>query len=344
MRTKFAWAFLLTLVLIAWAHKQTIASEHEDWLIADFDSQAKTNNAGGGFFTSSKRAVDSISMSFAEGDALNNPAGHSMRINYSIADTDDPFAFFAVDSAPTTMVLSDEKPKFINFFIKAPKGSPYHFRAVVFGKNEFGRLTFVERKNIGGTGSDTWTVFSVPLKRGPYATSGEAFSCKIELQILFDYIGIRKNALAGTFFIDQITLSDRNLEKEAAEVRKQADEARKAEKLEKHRKADQEKKKTKQIASLTEEAENAQRDAEKAQRKAEKAQRKADGTQQDAEMSRKQAAKWFVSEEVKRKAEIFSKKAEEAKLKAEEAQQEAEKAKQYADMMAKRVAAFKAEQ
>ena len=194
-------ALLITLPLWAQMPAENVPVEKETGgkglVIADFDSGDKPNNIGGDFGSWDKDPADETQfsqMAFEGDDALGNPSGYSIRLDY---DVDSP------------------NPAYNGFWMKlnGEDGTPYSALSFyIKGDPEkgFTKRVKVELKDMSNqpapyivTGiTDQWQKVTVPFDKFRKITDWSALN---EFVVVFD--DINSNPKTGTVYIDHITFA-----------------------------------------------------------------------------------------------------------------------------------------
>ena len=166
-------------------------------VIADFDTGDKPSNIGGDFGAWDKDPNDETQgtkMSFESDDALGDPAGYSMRLDY---DVDSP------------------NPAYNGFWMKLNGQDATAYNTVSFylkgdAAKGFSKRVKVELKDMSNKPSpyivtgvtDQWQKFSIPFEKFRRVTDWAAMN---EFVVVFD--DINSNPKSGTIFLDQVTFS-----------------------------------------------------------------------------------------------------------------------------------------
>ncbi len=162
--------------------------------IADFNSGDKPNNIGGDFGSWDKDPNDETQgcqMAFEGDDALGDPAGYSIRLDY---DVDSP------------------NPAYNGFWMKLNGEDATPFNAVKFymkgdAKKGFTKRIKVEMKDMSNQPSpyvvtgvtDQWQEFTIPFDKFRRISDWSAMN---EFVVVFD--DINSNPKAGTVYVDNI--------------------------------------------------------------------------------------------------------------------------------------------
>lgn len=164
-------------------------------VIADFDSGDKPNNMGGDFGSWDKDPSDEtqgMQMAFEGDDALGNPAGYSVRLDYDVDSPNPAYNGF-------WMKLNGEDSSAYNslsFYMKGDK------------KRGFTKRVKIEIKDMSNQPSpyivtgvtDQWQKFVVPFEKFRKVKDRTHLN---EFVVVFD--DINSNPKSGTIYLDHIT-------------------------------------------------------------------------------------------------------------------------------------------
>ena len=199
MKLKFgslllAFAFLFSLVSVmpsgAFAAKKEL-------VIADFDTGDKPNNIGGDFGGWDKDPNDETQgtqMSFEPDDALGDPAGYAIRLDYDVDSPNPAYNGF-------WMKLNGEDAtgyNTLNFYIKGDKNAGFTKRV----KLELKDMTNKPSPYIVTGITEAWKKVSIPFEKFRRITDWKSLN---EFIVVFD--DINSSPKTGTVYIDQVTLS-----------------------------------------------------------------------------------------------------------------------------------------
>ena len=195
---KFAWLLtilaVVTMTLGAGAQDALAKSE---LVIADFDTGDKPNNIGGDFGGWDKDPNDDTQgtqMSFEPDDALGDPAGYSIRLDYDVDSPNPAYNGF-------WMKLNGEDASSyntLNFYLKGDGASGYTKRM----KIELKDMNNKPSPYIVSGITDQWTKVSIPFEKFRRITDWEAMN---EFVLVFD--DINSNPKQGTILLDHLSLS-----------------------------------------------------------------------------------------------------------------------------------------
>lgn len=198
MKMKFA-SLMAVMMLVAFGisvqAKQVLAAE--ELVIADFDTGDKPNNIGGDFGGWDKDPNDETQgtqMSFEPDDALGDPAGYAISLNYDVDSPNPAYNGF-------WMKLNGEdasKYNTLNFYIKGVAANGFTKRV----KIELKDMTNKPSPYIVSGITEQWQKISIPFEKFRRITDWSALN---EFVVVFD--DINSNPKKGTILIDQVTLS-----------------------------------------------------------------------------------------------------------------------------------------
>ena len=198
MKMKFA-SLMAVMMLVAFGisvqAKQVLAAE--ELVISDFDTGDKPNNIGGDFGGWDKDPNDETQgtqMSFEPDDALGDPAGYAISLNYDVDSPNPAYNGF-------WMKLNGEdasKYNTLNFYIKGVAANGFTKRV----KIELKDMTNKPSPYIVSGITEQWQKISIPFEKFRRITDWSALN---EFVVVFD--DINSNPKKGTILIDQVTLS-----------------------------------------------------------------------------------------------------------------------------------------
>ncbi len=198
MKMKFA-SLMAVMMLVAFGisvqAKQALAAE--ELVISDFDTGDKPNNIGGDFGGWDKDPNDETQgtqMSFEPDDALGDPAGYAISLNYDVDSPNPAYNGF-------WMKLNGEdasKYNTLNFYVKGVAANGFTKRM----KIELKDMTNKPSPYIVSGITEQWQKISIPFEKFRRITDWSALN---EFVVVFD--DINSNPKKGTVLIDQVTLS-----------------------------------------------------------------------------------------------------------------------------------------
>lgn len=191
-------AALFTLSVLLFACSSARA-EDGAVLVADFDNAQPTNNLGKGIEIwlreDGSDTTQSCQMSFVKDDALGNPEGHSLRLDYDV-DSPNP----AYNGMRMDLNFFNATPhKRINFYIKGDKekGYPNRIKIELIGMNKRPSPHIFE----GVT--NEWRLISIPLEEFMLIQDWTTLE-----KFVVVFADIVNNPKAGTIYIDHIYFSE----------------------------------------------------------------------------------------------------------------------------------------
>ncbi len=173
------------------------AEKGNELVVADFDTGDKPNNIGGDFGAWDKDPNDETQgtkMSFESEDALGDPAGYSVRLDYDVDSPNPAYNGFWMKLNG----LNATNYNTLNFYIK---GDP---------KAGFTKRVKIELKDMSNKPSpyivsgvtDQWQKISIPFEKFRRVADWTALN---EFVVVFD--DINSNPKSGSVYVDQIALS-----------------------------------------------------------------------------------------------------------------------------------------
>ncbi|HOW59105.1 MAG TPA: carbohydrate binding domain-containing protein [Candidatus Omnitrophota bacterium] len=198
MNKKMILSVVMAVILTAIAIPSSPAmAGGKELVIADFDAGDKPNNIGGDFGAWDKDPGDGTQgtkMSFASDDALGNPLGHSIRLDYDVDSSNPAYNGF-------WMKLNGEDAGEFNaltFYIKGDAAKGFSKRVKIELKDQGSKTSAYMLGNI----TEAWRKISIPFEKFNRITDWSALS---EFVVVFDDLhSMPKN---GAVLIDQIAFS-----------------------------------------------------------------------------------------------------------------------------------------
>ena len=166
-------------------------------VIADFDTGDKPNNIGGDFGAWDKDPNDETQgckMSFESDDALGDPAGYSIRLDYDVESPNPAYNGF-------WMKLNGQNAtnyNTVNFYMKGDATAGFTKRV----KIELKDMTNKPSPYIVTGLTDQWQKFSIPFEKFRRVSDWSSLN---EFVVVFD--DINSNPKKGTVFLDHVTFS-----------------------------------------------------------------------------------------------------------------------------------------
>ena len=166
-------------------------------VLADFDTGDKPNNIGGDFGAWDKDPNDETQgtkMSFEPDDALGDPAGYAVRLDYDVDSPNPAYNGF-------WMKLNGEDASAYNtlsFYIKGDKEKGYSKRV----KIELKGMDNKPSPYIVSGISEEWQKVSIPFDKFRRITDWKSMN---EFVVVFD--DVNSNPKAGSVLVDQVAFS-----------------------------------------------------------------------------------------------------------------------------------------
>lgn len=179
------------------AEEMPAGAEGQELALADFDTGDKPNNLGGDFGTWDKDPNDdtqSIASTFVNDDAVGNPGGYSVRLDYDV-DSPNP----AYNGFWMKLEAADATPyNTLNFHVKGDGEKGFTKRLKIELKDQTNKPSAYIVSGI----TDQWQKISVPFEKFRRITDWSQMN---EFVIVFD--DINSNPKTGTVYVDNITFS-----------------------------------------------------------------------------------------------------------------------------------------
>ncbi len=168
-----------------------------DLVIADFNTGEKPNQLGGDFGAWDKDPADETQkaeMSFTGDDALGEPGGYAVRINYDVDSPNPAYNGFwmklnSLDAAPFNTLY---------FYLRGDENAGYPQRVKIELKDDSLKASPYIVTGI----TSEWQKFPVPFEK--FRRVGNWSSLQ-EFVIVFD--DVNSSAKTGTVYLDQVGLS-----------------------------------------------------------------------------------------------------------------------------------------
>ncbi|MCB9800408.1 MAG: hypothetical protein H6757_06585 [Candidatus Omnitrophica bacterium] len=198
MKSKLYTLLAAFFVVLAFAVVLPAKSYAGELVIADFDTGDKPNNIGGDFGGWDKDPNDetqSTQLSFEPDDALGDPAGYSIRLDYDVDSPNPAYNGF-------WMKLNGEDATAYNtltFYIKGDNNAGFTKRI----KLELKDMSNKPSPYIVTGITDQWKKITIPFEKFRRISDWKSMN---EFVIIFD--DINSNPKTGTIFVDQIALSN----------------------------------------------------------------------------------------------------------------------------------------
>ena len=187
---------VFTVTTLMGFNTRTMAAGNE-LVIADFNTGDKPNSVGGDFGTWDKDPADDTQktqMKFEPEDALGNPAGYSIRLDYDV-DSSNP----AYNGFWMKMKGADATPyNCLTFYMKGDSKAGFTKRVKIELKDKEDKPSAYI---LGGL-TDEWQKFSIPLEKFRRIQDWKALN---EFVVVFD--DVNSNPKTGAIYLDQIAFS-----------------------------------------------------------------------------------------------------------------------------------------
>ena len=174
-----------------------VMAQGTELVFADFNSSDKPNNVGGDFGSWDKDPEDDTQgtqMAFEPDDALANPAGYSIRLDYDVDSANPAYNGF-------WMKLGGEDARDFNtltFYIKGDIEKGFTKRVKVELKDQSGKPSPYLVANVTGE----WQKVSIPFEKFRRVSDWSRIN---EFVVVFDDMNSRPKT--GSLLIDQVTFS-----------------------------------------------------------------------------------------------------------------------------------------
>ncbi len=196
MKSKLVLSITLVMAVFA-ATNPFVLAQGTDLVLADFDSGDKPANTGGDFGTWDKDPDDDTQgtqMSFEPDDALGNPSGYSIRLDYDVDSPNPAYNGF-------WLKLNGEDARdylALTFYMKGDSSKGFTKRVKIELKDQSNRPSPYVVANV----TWEWQKVSVPFEKFRKVTDWSRMN---EFVVVFDDINSRPKT--GTILIDQIAFS-----------------------------------------------------------------------------------------------------------------------------------------
>jgi hypothetical protein len=182
---------------------ETSSEKVDNKIIADFDTGDKPNNIGGDFGGWDKDPNDESQgtvMSFEPNDALGDPAGYSIRLDYDVDSPNPAYNGFWLKfrDFETSRCFDASQYNTFNFYIKGDSGSGFTTRL----KIEMLDVNNAPSPYIISGITDQWQRVSIPFEK--FKRVNDWYNL-FEFHIVFD--DVNSMPKSGTIYIDQIEVS-----------------------------------------------------------------------------------------------------------------------------------------
>ncbi|OGW79290.1 MAG: hypothetical protein A2Z83_09060 [Omnitrophica bacterium GWA2_52_8] len=197
MKNKLFSSMLIFALLSLVVSSPFVMAQGTQLVLADFNSGDKPNNVGGDFGSWDKDPEDDTQgtqMAFEPDDALANPAGYSIRLDYDVDSANPAYNGF-------WMKLGGEDARDFNtltFYIKGDIEKGFTKRVKVELKDQSGKPSPYVVANVTGE----WQKVSIPFEKFRRVSDWSRIN---EFVVVFDDMNSRPKT--GSLLIDQVTFS-----------------------------------------------------------------------------------------------------------------------------------------
>ena len=196
MKSKLFLSITLVVAVFAVTNPLVMAQEAE-FVLADFDSGDKPSNTGGDFGTWDKDPEDetqSVQLKFEPEDALGDPTGYSIRLDYDVDSPNPAYNGFWLKLNGQDATAYDT----LSFYVKGDTQAGFTKRLKVELKD---RSNLPSAYVVSGI-TDQWQKVSIPFEKFRKVQDWSALN---EYVAVFDDMNSRPKT--GAIYIDQIALS-----------------------------------------------------------------------------------------------------------------------------------------
>ncbi len=198
MKSKLGRLFLvLAVAAFTLSLKPSHAMAGKELVMADFDTGDKPNNIGGDFGGWDKDPNDETQgtqMSFEPDDALGDPAGYAIRLDYDVDSPNPAYNGFWMKMNGEDATAYNT----LNFYIKGDATAGFTKRV----KLELKDMTNKPSPYVVTGITEQWKKVSIPFEKFRRITDWKSLN-----EIVFVFDDINSSPKTGTIFIDQVTLS-----------------------------------------------------------------------------------------------------------------------------------------
>ena len=191
------YGIIITTLVLCFGLNMPVSLAADSLVVSDFDTGDKPNNIGGDFGAWDKDPNDdtqSTQMSFEPADAMGDPAGYAISLDYDVDSPNPAYNGF-------WMKLNGEDASNYNtlsFYIKGDAAAGYTKRI----KIELKDMTNKPSPYIVTGITDEWSKISIPFDKFRRITDWSALN---EFVVVFD--DINSSPKTGTIYFDQLALS-----------------------------------------------------------------------------------------------------------------------------------------
>ncbi|MDP3921105.1 MAG: carbohydrate binding domain-containing protein [Candidatus Omnitrophota bacterium] len=194
---RFFTVFALSFIALTFFAAGNNAMAAKSLVVADFDTGDKPNNIGGDFGAWDKDPNDEsqgTQLAFEPDDALGDPAGYSIRLDYDVDSPNPAYNGFWMK------LNGEDASKFntINFYLRGEVSTGFTKRVKIELKDMSNRPSPYIVTGV----TEQWQKFSIPFEKFRRVNDWASMN---EFVVVFD--DINSNPKAGTVFIDHISFS-----------------------------------------------------------------------------------------------------------------------------------------
>lgn len=195
MKNKLFSSMLIVALLSLGVSSPFVMAQGTQLVLADFNSGDKPNNVGGDFGSWDKDPEDDTQgtqMAFEPDDALGNPSGYSVRLDYDVDSVNPAYNGF-------WMKLGGEDARdfdTLTFYVKGDEEKGFTKRIKVELKDQSDKPSPYVVANVTGE----WQKVSVPFEKFRRITDWSRMN---EFVVVFDDVNSRPKS--GSIYIDHIT-------------------------------------------------------------------------------------------------------------------------------------------
>ncbi len=198
MKSKlFLGAALAVITLLSGVSSQFAMAAGSELVVADFNTGDKPSNIGGDFGAWNKDASDETqgtSTSFVSDDALGDPSGYAIRLDYDVDSPNPAYNGFWMKLGNTDATAYNT----LTFYVKGDSKAGFTKRVKIELKDKSGKPCSYVVSNV----TSEWQKVSIPFEKFRRITDWTALT---ELVVVFDDVNSRPKK--GTIFIDQFAFT-----------------------------------------------------------------------------------------------------------------------------------------
>lgn len=198
MKSKlFLGAMLAAISIFSAVSSQCAMAAGTELVVADFNTGDKPNNIGGDFGAWNKDANDETqgtAMSFVSDDALGDPSGYAVRLDYDVDSPNPAYNGFWMKLNNTDLTLYNV----LTFYIKGDTTTGFTKRVKIELKDKSNKSSSYVIFNV----TDAWEKVSIPFSKFRIIKDWSSMS---EFVVTFDDVNSRPKK--GTIYIDHVAFS-----------------------------------------------------------------------------------------------------------------------------------------